>query len=147
MNGSDPLQPPSKAVLRWKALSLATSQGRMVGHPLRINDALRQAADEPGLRTLHPALLGWVGENYFHAARFTAAIDVAQELRRLHPTGEWAQQAHLLEAQSWMRLGDIDRALRAYEAAAEGESDIALAARFDHAQLLERNRKTDQAVE
>ena len=104
-------EPESVPIMRWKLLSLATAQSRRAARPLDANTALKQGLEDESLAILHPALSGWIAENHFHAADFTAAIETSEKLIKDFPSSEWNERAKLLIAQSYLRLGDDDNAL------------------------------------
>lgn len=131
---------------RWMQLSLATAQARRIGAPTAMNTALEEAASDPSMRRLHPALLTWIAENFVSAADFPAAIEACTRLRKCFGGTDWGQDSFLIEARSYRRLGDIGAALRSYEAAMRGTSDAARTARFEHGMLLERADRRDEAA-
>ena len=116
------MKAPSTEARKWMQVSLATVQARRMRFATSVNGMLQQAADDPALRRLRPALLLWAAENLLQGAEFHAAIDASTRLRQEFGGTEWGDDSFLVEAQAYRRLGDIDAALRTYEAAAHGGS-------------------------
>ncbi len=109
----------------WMQLSLATVQARRAGAATSMNTVLEQAAADPSLRELKPALLLWVAENFFAVADFPSGIEACKRLRQHFRHTEWGEDSFFIEARSHRRSGDIDAALRVYDAVAEGTSQAA----------------------
>lgn len=131
---------------RWMQLSLATVQARRFGTATSANALLKEAATNPAVRRLHPALLLWTAENFTYAADFPGAIDACSRLRQRFGGTECGDDSFLVEAEAHRRLGDTDAALRTYETAARGSSESAQRAQLEHGMLLEQAGRLEDAV-
>ena len=83
----------------WMQLSLATVWARRFGAATSMNSALEEAASDPVMRRLGPALLSWVAENFItHDTQILSAqanekqialgVDLAKKAARFDKTAD-----------------------------------------------------------